>query len=68
MNYCSNCINWIAKPGLKPERQGHCAMFNRTTDAISGELCSAFTDRAAWQERHGQAVENSMLARFPDVI
>lgn len=43
-------------------------MFNRDTDAIGGQFCSAFTDRTAWLQRHGQAVENNMLAKHPDTI
>lgn len=68
MNYCQNCAEWRAKPGLKPERRGHCALYNREVDAIGGEFCSAFRDKPKALEDHGRAVENYMLAKHPNVI
>lgn len=68
MNYCQNCINWRPKPGLKPEREGHCATFNRATDAIGGQFCSAFVDHPEWLENHGRTVANNVLQKHPDTI
>ncbi len=52
---------------MRPERQGTCAAFRRKTDAISGQDCRSFQNNAQARERHGQAVENAILAKHPNV-
>lgn len=39
---CENCNHWEPdKTGLKPYRRGYCPVFDKTTDAIHGSVCTA---------------------------